>query len=265
MATATQSPPSEATEVRMTFGEHLEELRWRLVKSLIALGVVFVAAAIYYDKLLSIIVQPHFKAMKLLGVEEAQAKLLQMSYTGPVWALMKLSFIVALFVASPVIAYQLWRFVSAGLYKNERKYVTRFAPVSFILFAGGCVFGFYILIPYGLYGMSQMANDPQHTSLQFALTDYLNLVMTLTVVTGIIFQLPLIMVFTTVLGFTTAKTWLKWIRVAIVAIFVAAAVLTPSPDWLSQVLLAVPLLLLYLLGILLCALVGRSPPRTARA
>src|SRR5690349_4264721 len=134
MPTATQSPPD--TEVRMTFGEHLEELRWRLVKSLIALGAVFVVAAIYYDKLLSIIVQPHFKAMKLLEVPESQAKLLQLSYTGPVWALMKLSFIVALFVASPVIAYQLWRFVSAGLYKNERKYVTRFAPVSFLLFAG---------------------------------------------------------------------------------------------------------------------------------
>jgi Tat protein translocase TatC len=249
----------------MTFGEHLEELRWRLVKSLIAFGVAFVVAAVYYEKLLRIVVQPHFRAMKLLGVEEAQAKLLQLSYTGPVWALMKLSFIVALFVASPIVAYQLWKFVSAGLYKNERKYVTRFAPVSFLLFAGGCVFGFYILIPYGLYGMSQMANDPKHTTLMFALTDYLNLVMTLTVVTGIIFQLPLIMVFTSVLGFTSAKTWLKWIRFAIVAIFVAAAILTPSPDWLSQVLLAVPLLVLYLLGIALCAMFGKPRERPARA
>ncbi|HTF57123.1 MAG TPA: twin-arginine translocase subunit TatC [Planctomycetota bacterium] len=265
MSTATQPTPAETTEVRMTFGEHLEELRWRLIKSIIAFGVAFVAAAVYYEKLLGIIVQPHFQAMRLLGVKDDQAKLLQLSYTGPVWALMKLSFIVALFVSSPIIAYQLWRFVSAGLYKDERKYVTRFAPVSFLLFAGGCAFGFYILIPYGLYGMGQMANDPNHTVLMFALTDYLNLVMTLTVVTGIIFQLPLIMVFTSVLGLTTAKTWLRWIRVAIVAIFVAAAVLTPSPDWLSQVLLAVPLLLLYLLGILLSALVARPRQRPARA
>jgi sec-independent protein translocase protein TatC len=259
MPVAATPPQADPTEVRMTFGEHLEELRWRLVKSVSALLVCFVAAIFFYEKLVRFVVQPHYRVMGWLGVLEKDAGLISGSYTKPMWAAMKLAFIVAVFVASPVIAYQIWKFVAAGLYPRERKYVARYAPLSYLLFIGGCAFGYYVLIPYGLYGLAQMF-ELKEVKPMYVLTDYLDLVMGLTIVTGAVFQLPLIMSFCTAIGFTTARTWIKWIRFAIVAIFVVAAVLTPTPDVYTQLLLAVPLLILYGVGIGLSALIRPSKP-----
>src|SRR5262245_14388096 len=178
MPTATQAPPE--AEVRMTFGEHLEELRWRLVKSLIALGITFVVATIYYQELVAFIVRPHYQVMAWLeksekgkpdkekpadgkpaAERELHGQLIAGAYTKPIWSVMKLSFIVALFAASPYIGYQIWAFISAGLYARERKYVVRYAPISFLLFTGGCIFGYFILIPYGLYGLAQIVSLDQ--------------------------------------------------------------------------------------------------------
>src|SRR5688572_8888986 len=148
---AVQAPPThDPTEVRMTFGEHLEELRWKLVKSVVALIIMFVVATIFYKELVWFVVQPHLQVMGWLDVKEGSAQLIAGAYTKPIWAVMKLSLIVALFAASPYVAYQVWSFVSAGLYPRERKYVTLYAPFSFLLFFGGCIFGYMVLIPYGL-------------------------------------------------------------------------------------------------------------------
>jgi sec-independent protein translocase protein TatC len=273
MSPATQAPPPE-TEVRMTFGEHLEELRWRLVKSLVALLLGFVVATVYYKELVAFIVAPHYRVMGWLQKEKADAEaaagtkapaqgelhgqLIAGAYTKPIWAVMKLSFIVGLFASSPYIAYQIWSFIAAGLYPRERKYVVRYAPMSFLLFAGGCAFGYVILIPYGLYGMAQLV-DIEGIQATYIFTDYLDLVMGLTIITGAIFQLPLLMGFFSAIGLTTWRTWVRWIKFAVVAIFVAAAILTPTPDVFTQLLLAVPLMGLYAVGIGLSALVGGKP------
>ncbi|HZL72123.1 MAG TPA: twin-arginine translocase subunit TatC, partial [Planctomycetota bacterium] len=136
---AVQTPPTQdPTEVRMTFGEHLEELRWKLVKSLVALLATFVLATIFYQELVWFVVQPHFQVMEWLKIRDSNAQLIAGAYTKPIWAVMKLSLIVGLFAASPFIAYQIWSFISAGLYPRERKYVIRYAPFSFLLFFGGC-------------------------------------------------------------------------------------------------------------------------------
>lgn len=263
MPAAVETPPPE-TEVRMTFGEHLEELRWRLVKSLVALLVAFVVAMVFYDSLIWFMVQPHYQVMEWLKIKEADAALITGSYTKPMWAAMKLSFIVAVFAASPFVGYQIWAFISAGLYARERKYVTRYAPFSFLLFIGGCAFGYLVLIPYGLYGLAQMFRLEDIKPI-YVLTDYLDLVMSLTIITGAIFQLPLIMGFFSAIGMTSWRTWVRWIKFAIVAIFVAAAILTPTPDVFTQLLLAVPLLFLYGVGIGLSALVGAPPKRATAA
>ena len=258
---AVQTPPTQdPTEVRMTFGEHLEELRWKLVKSLVALLATFVLATIFYQELVWFVVQPHFQVMEWLKIRDSNAQLIAGAYTKPIWAVMKLSLIVGLFAASPYIAYQIWSFISAGLYPRERKYVIRYAPFSFILFFGGCIFGYLVLIPYGLFGLAQIVNIPA-VQPTYLFTDYLDLVMSLTIITGAIFQLPLVMAFISAIGLTTWRTWVRWIKVAIVAIFVAAAILTPTPDVFTQLLLAIPLLVLYGLGILLSAFVSPSPPR----
>jgi sec-independent protein translocase protein TatC len=263
MSTATQSPPADAVEVRMTFGEHLEELRWVLVKSLVALIATFIVSAVFYKEYVYFIVQPHFQVMEWLKVPEAGRQFIAGAYTKPIWAVLKLSFIIAFFASSPFIAYQIWKFVSAGLYPRERRYVTRYAPASFLLFIGGCVFGYLVLIPYGLYGMAEMFNMDEIVKPTYMITDYLDLVMALTIVTGVVFQLPLIMAFCSAIGLANAKTWIRWIRFAIVAIFVASAILTPTPDVFTQLLLAIPLLILYGIGIGLAALVAKPAPKPA--
>lgn len=253
-------------EVRMTFGEHLEELRWRLMKSVVMVTACFVVAMVFYKENLYFITRPHFWAMQLLNVPVKDSLLLNLGYTAPIWATMKLSFIIALFVASPWVGYQIWAFVAAGLYPHEKKWVRVFSPISFLLFTGGCAFGYLILVPYGLYGMATMMRIEEVTSSQYALGDYLGLVMTLTIVTGAIFQLPMIMCFTTLVGLTTAKTWWKWTRAAIVIVFIAAAILTPSPDIYTQLLMAAPLLVLYFVGMGLCVLIRpRQRGAAARA
>ncbi len=259
-ATVKEPAKDHPDEVRMTFGEHLEELRWRLIKIVVMLAVTCVTMMVVYESLLYFITRPHFEAMALLGVKNSQ--LMSGGYTKPIWSIMKLGFILGAFIASPWVGYQVWAFVGSGLYKHEKKWALVFAPLSFLLFAGGCTFGYFILIPYGLYGMASMMSMDV-VSPQYVLSDYLDLVMTLTLATGAIFQLPLIMTFTNAIGLTTAKWWLMQTRYAVIVIFVVAALLTPSPDIYSQLLMAVPLVVLYFLGILFCLFVRKKPPAAA--
>ncbi|MBI2931856.1 MAG: twin-arginine translocase subunit TatC [Planctomycetes bacterium] len=248
----------EPDDVRMTFGEHLEELRWRLIKATVAWLICFIGAAFLYLPLLEFICRPHFLAMSWLNKPEETQRLLSGGYAKPIFAVLKLAFIVSVAAASPAIAWQIWRFVAGGLYKNERRYVKLYALPSLLLFIGGCAFGYFILIPFGLYGMASMLNF-DFIAQQYLLQDYLDLVMTLTIVTGAIFELPLIMMFTTSIGVTEPKTFWRWSRYAIVAIFLAAAILTPSPDVVTQLLMAGPLTVLYFFGMGLSYLVRRRP------
>src|SRR5581483_941813 len=163
-------------EVRMTFGEHIEELRGRLFKSVLFLMIATVTSLFFYDQLVWFITRPHVEVMEKLGVKEAEAKLMPGSYATPVISTMKLGFIIALFVSSPFIGYQIWAFISAGLYKNERKYIVLFAPISYILFAMGCSFGYLFLVRICLTGLANtgMASGDV-VSPQYMFTDYLNL------------------------------------------------------------------------------------------
>src|SRR6185436_3306578 len=121
----------------------------------------------------------------------------------------RLACMVGFFVASPYVARELWGFVAAGLYRNEKRYVRAFAPISFLLFLLGCVFGYFILIPYALYAMVQMMPLDKVQPL-VNIGDYLGLVMTLTIVLGMIFQLPLLMVFLTKVGVVSPQRWRSW-------------------------------------------------------
>ncbi len=248
----------DAEDVRMTFGEHLEELRWRLIKSVIAWTVCFVASIFLYEHLVRFICEPHFRAMRWLGIAPEKSMLIHGGYAAGVFAVLKLAFITSIFAASPVILWQLWAFVAAGLYRTERKYVLLYAPPSFLLFIGGCVFGYLILVPMGLYGMASMLKF-DIVAQQYIFRDYLDLVMTLTIVTGVVFELPLVMMFVTSIGLAEPKHWWKWSRYAIVAIFFASAVLTPSPDVFTQVLMAGPLIILYFIGLGMSWFVARKP------
>lgn len=242
-------------EVRMTFGEHLDELRRRLWKSILALLLCFLVAAVFYRELVAFVARPHQKAMALLKVPPEQAKLLSGSYTHPWTTIMKLLLIVSCFAASPVIAYQFWKFVGAGLYARERRWALTFAPASFFLFCAGCVFGYLVLIPYALYGLSSGLNIDIVTPM-FTFGEYLTLVMNLTVIMGVVFEMPLLMLFFAKIGVCSASTYNKWRRYAIVGNFFLAAVLTPA-DVISMLVMVVPLLVLYEIGVVLAWIFGK--------
>ncbi len=163
----------------------------------------------------------------------------------------KVALILALFFASPLAGRELWRFVGAGLFPNESRYVVVFAPVSFLLFLLGVLFGYYILIPLGLSYMATYG-DPAYLELGITLSDYLSLFMILTIFLGLVFELPLVLLFLGKIGMVTAPVLRKGRRYLVLIAFIAAAILTP-PDPITQVLMAIPIICLYEIGILLVA------------
>ena len=260
-------------EVRMTFGEHIEELRGRLLKSVVFLMVATILSLFFYDHLVWFITRPHVAAMDSLketlkhkGVKpnDLEFKLMAGGYAAPVIATMKLGFIIALFVSSPWIGYQIWAFISAGLYKNERKYVVMFAPISYALFAAGCSFGYMFLVRVCLTGLANtgMAGGDV-VAPQYMFTDYLNLVTTLTILLGAVFQLPLIMVFLSKIGLVAPATYNKYQRLAILCNLIAAAFIAP-PDVISMCVVAVPMILLYEIGVVAAFLFSSKPPEPAK-
>jgi sec-independent protein translocase protein TatC len=137
--------------------------------------------------------------------------------------------------------------VGAGLYPRERKYVLSFAPVSFVLFLLGCAFGYFILIPYALFGLGRML-DLDIVDARYSFSEYLSLVTTFTIFLGALFQLPLVMTLLSKLGLVSPTSYARWRKGAIVAMAVAAAILTPA-DGMTMVLVLVPLVLLYEIGV----------------
>jgi len=252
-------------EVRMTFGEHIEELRGRLLKSVIFLMLATITALFFYDQLVWFITRPHVEVMQALKIPDAEAKLMPGSYATPVISTMKLGFIIALFVSSPFIGYQIWAFISAGLYKNERKYVVMFAPISYLLFAAGCAFGYMILVRVCLLGLAKTGQaGGKIISSQYLFTDYLNLVTTLTIILGAVFQLPLIMVFLSKIGLVAPPTYNKFQRLAILCNLIAAAFIAP-PDVISMCVVAVPMILLYEIGVIAAFIFASpKPPEPAK-
>jgi Tat protein translocase TatC len=236
----------------MTFVQHLDELRTRLLRSIVALLGAVTLSMIFYRELLDVASIPHLRAMSWLG---RTGGFIIISITGAVGAVMKLSCIVGFFVASPYVARELWGFVATGLYRDEKRYVRAFAPVSFLLFVLGCVFGYFLLIPYALYAMVGMMPLEKVQPI-VSIGDYLGLVMTLTILLGTLFQLPLVMVLLSKLGLVTPPRWRAWRRAAILGSVILAAVLAP-PDPQSMLVFALPLLLLYEVGLLCASLASR--------
>ncbi len=188
-------------------------------------------------------------------VLEVDPKLRVLRYPESFLSHFKVALILAIFFASPLAGRELWSFVAAGLYAHESRYVVIFAPASFFLFVGGALFGYFILIPIGLSYMATYG-DPSYLALGITLSDYLSLFILLTVFLGLVFQLPLILLFLGKIGLVDPPRLRKGRRYLILLAFVLSAVLTP-PDPITQVLMAVPMVLLYEIGIVLVQLFGK--------
>ena len=235
----------EISEKRLPISEHLEELRSRIINSIIVVVVLFFISWFYKLRILDIIKKPHSITMESLGLSQS---LQVLSYQEGFYAYIKLCLMTAVFLAYPVILYQIWKFVEAGLYKKERRYVRIFAPISFIAFILGVLFGYFFLIPFGLQFLIKVLGGGIQPII--TMSQYISLVTMLTLALGVVFQLPLVMLFVSRIGMLKAEDFIKWRMYSILIIFILAAVITP-PDPFTQVMTALPMIILYEIGILI--------------
>lgn len=229
----------------MPLGAHLEELRRRVVYSLISIVLCFILCWFFKVQILDMAKRPHKFAMEKVGLS---TELQVLSYQEGFYAYMKLCFITSVFLAYPFVIYQIWQFVSAGLYKKEQRYVLLFLPVSYAAFVVGGLFGYFLLIPFGLQfliGILGPGIQPIIT-----MKDYVSFVFMLTVALGLVFQLPLVMLLLSKIRFITPDKFIAWRKYAILVIFIIAAIVTP-PDPFTQSMTAIPMIVLYELGILI--------------
>lgn len=218
---------------RQTLIEHLEELRNRIIKSLIFLIICSIVIYNYIDKLIPFLVKP---VGKLVFIAPQEAFVTNI----------KIVFLGGLLASSPFILYQTWQFISAGLKNSEKKYILIFGPLSFVFFILGICFGYLIIVPIGMNFLLAFSSDL--LTPMITVSRYVSFVAGLSFTFALVFQLPMILLFLTKIGMTTPSTLAKRRKEAIVLVFIAAAILTP-PDAITQVLMALPLILLYELGV----------------
>jgi len=230
-------------EKRLSLGEHLEELRIRLIWSAISFAVALTICFIFQDQILKIIITPHLNA-------SGGKTLSTLTYPEGFFIYFKASLIAAFVLSGPFIIYQLWKFISAGLYSHEKGYVFFYLPFSLLLFAGGVLFSYFFFIPLMLKFLIVYPN-PLFIDNIYNLTCYFDLFIMFTVIMGLVFQLPLIMLFLVQIKILTPQIYWGKIKISILLAFIISAIITPSGDPVNQTLIAVPLLLLYLIGILL--------------
>ncbi|MBI5367171.1 MAG: twin-arginine translocase subunit TatC [Planctomycetes bacterium] len=246
----------------MSFGEHLEDLRTHVLRALYGFLLMVLLALVFQDGIMAVATWPHRSTMARIEHERrpeaapdpSSLRLKVLAYPESIMAHIKLALIAAAFLSSPWLFFQIWTFVAVGLYPHERKYVNLFAPLTLGLFAAGALFGYYALIPLGLYYLATFGGDLVEMS--FTLDNYLDLFLTLTLVVGLSFELPLVMLFVAKIGLANAAAYRRHWRIAVLLAFVVAAVATPGPDPISQLLMAAPLVGLYFGGIALCRWLG---------
>ena len=223
----------------MSFLEHLEELRWRIIYSLLGIVAGAIICWIFIDFLVDIIL--------LKPAKDSGASLQNLKPFGQLFMYMQIAIIGGIVASIPNIFYQFWKFIAPALRKHERSYILAIVIYSSICFLSGIAFAYFIMLPLTMkfaaqFGSKEIAN-------QFAIDEYMSIIISVMLAAGLIFELPMISFFLTKLGILTAKFMRKYRKHAIVIIMVAAAILTPGTDPVSQIILAVPLVLLYEISI----------------
>lgn len=221
---------------------HLQELRERLLKSLLAVGIAFIPAYAGASELFTFLTHP-----LLIATAEAPA-IVGLGPAEAFFTKLKVAFIAGLFIASPALFYQFWQFVAPGLYQHEKRYAIPFVIFGTLFFALGAGFCYQVVLPvaYAFFLEEYKTIGVQPT---LRISEYLTFTARMLLAFGVTFELPILAFFFARIGLITHQSLLGFFRYAIVLIFIMAAVLTPGPDVASQLLLAGPLLLLYTVSI----------------
>jgi len=233
----------------MSLGEHLEELRARLILALLGIGICAVASFFFSPKIINLLEKPYLlvsetDTLQTLGPAEGFI------------SFMKISIVTGLIVASPWVFYQLWMFIAAGLYPHEKKYVHIAAPFSAALFVAGALFFMLVVAPLTIKFLVGFNERILGVKSEFRFQDYIAFVTRLMLVFGLAFQTPCAIFFLNRTNIVSRRALSKSRKYILLAVFVLAAMATP-PDVISQVTLAVPLYLLFELGLILCYIFNR--------
>lgn len=265
-AKKTKTPQAE-----MSFLDHLEELRWHLIRSTLAVVIIATVAFIFIDFLFEVIIlgpsYPNFvsydilcKISNLVGMEKGcigkgdldfviQSRKVGAQFNTAIWT----SITTGIVVGFPYILYEFWKFISPGLYDNERKSSKGFIIIASLLFFMGAFFGYYVIAPLSINFLSgfKVADSIQN---EFDIDSYVGLMRASVLAAGIIFELPIIMYFLTKIGLVTPQFLRKNRKYALVIVLILSAIITP-PDISTQVIVAVPILILYEVSIIISRIV----------
>lgn len=260
--TLVELPPSTPARFEqmksMSLLEHLEELRRRLIYSVLAIVAAFFFCWNYADRIFKYMQAPIMQALRAHKMEET------LVYTNPIDPFnlyLKIGLIAGIFLASPFVLYQVWLFISPGLYRHEKRYVVPFMVSTVGLFVAGGLFGYKMVYPGALDFL--IGYGSQFKPL-ITIHEYTNLFMTIILGLGIVFELPVLVFFLAMMGIVSAGWLWRNVRYSILVIFIIAAVITPTTDILSMCIFAAPMVVLYFVSIGVAWLVHPSRRKRAR-
>ncbi len=243
-------------EDKQPFTAHLEELRKRLITCFIAVGIGFVASYAFKEELFYILVAPLQSAMK------SGDTLIYTHLPEAFFTFLKTALIAGIMLASPVIFYQFWMFMAPGLYDREKRLLVPILFLSTFFFTGGALFGYFIVFPVGFKFFLSFATETIRP--MPSMREYLSFAAKLLLAFGIVFELPLVITFLAKLGVVSVDFLKRYRKYAILLFFVGAAMLTP-PDVVTQIMMALPLMILYEISILGARIFGRKPDEAEEA
>jgi sec-independent protein translocase protein TatC len=232
--------------LRMSFMEHLEELRSRILRALAGVVVAFIVSLTFTNQLWRIVSAPAIEALKHLHFNPTLVQITPMETFTIVW--FKMPLLVSLFLASPWVLYQVWAFISPGLYRRERRYAVPFILSTAGLFITGGLFAYFVAFRYGLEFLLGIGRDINITPM-VSINEYFDLFVNVILGVAIVFEMPVVIFFLTLLRIASPRFLLRNSRYAVLAIVILAAIVTPTPDVFNLMLFALPMCALFFVGV----------------
>ena len=238
--------PDEEGMARMSFLEHLEELRSRLIRILIGFGLCFVACLFFAPEIWKFVSEPAIDALKTINAEPTLIAITPMEQFNVIW--IKAPLVVSIFVASPIILWQIWAFIAPGLYKKERRWAIPFILCTSGLFISGGLFAYFVVFRFGLAFLLGIGRDVGVKAL-VTISEYFDLFVDVMLGVGLVFELPVLIFFLALLRIASPRFLIQHSRYAILIIVIVAAIVTPTPDVFNLMLFAMPMIALYFVGV----------------
>jgi sec-independent protein translocase protein TatC len=239
---ASSATPSQELP-KMSLLQHLEELRKRIIISVLAIIGCFLACWWKADVIFAYMQRP---IMKALTAHHMDTQLVYTAPTEPFNLYMKVGLVAGIFVASPIVLYQVWLFIAPGLFRNEKRYVLPFMSSTIALFLAGGIFGYIMVYPAAL---DFLIGYGQQFKPMITITEYTDLFLTIIVGLGVVFEMPILIFFLALMGIVDAGWLWRNLRYSILIIFIIAAIVTPTTDILNMCIFAAPMIVLYLFSI----------------